>query len=198
MSELRAQIEDSTLDLSTIEAHLDGLGAESRVAEIRSLGRKQQAKLFEAAAGHRPVSLRDLVPTSAPPMQEVVHFGKNTLPAFSTFAKVFARPDEESSERLWGYNRAGGFVETVVGPGYFVAREADDEGEVLVDYLEVPPAHPPGWPEILPNSARLSAFVYNGTQDILRGVSEHVTIGRAYKRGKALSAWFVLCRDASG
>ncbi|MEM7138070.1 MAG: hypothetical protein AAF500_15925 [Myxococcota bacterium] len=198
MSELRTQIDESTLDLPKIEAHLDGLDAESRVVEVRSLGRRQQAKLFEAAAGHRPVSLGDLVPRSAPPMQEVVHFGKNTLPAFSTFAKVFVRPNEESTERLWGYNRAGGFVETVVGPGYFVARGADDQGEVLVDYLEVPPAHPPGWPEILPNSARLSAFVYNGTQDILRGVSQHVTIGRAYKGGKPLSAWFVLCRDAPG
>jgi hypothetical protein len=68
---------------------------------------------------------------------------------------------------------------------------------VLVDYLRVPPERPDHWPPILPNSARLSKVVYNGTQDVLRGVSKHVTIGRATKGGKPMSAWFVLCRDES-
>ena len=44
-------------------------------------------------------------------------------------------------------------------------------------------------------SARLSRFVYYRTQDVLRGVSRHVTVGRATKGGKPMSAWFVLCRD---
>ena len=65
---------------------------------------------------------------------------------------------------------------------------------MLVDYLRVPTEVPGHWPEILPNSARLSKVVYNGTQDILRGVSRHVTIGRATKAGKPMSAWFTLCR----
>ncbi len=82
-----------------------------------------------------------------------------------------------------------------MGPGYFVAYPYENEGEVLVDYLRVPPKRPAEWPEILPNSSRLSTFVYNGTQDVLRGVSKHVTIGRAFKGGKPLSAWFVLCRE---
>jgi len=69
------------------------------------------------------------------------------------------------------------------------------DSEVLVDYLQLPPAKLPHWPTILPNSSRLSRFVYNGTQDVLRGVSQHVSIGRAMKAGKYLPAWFVLCRE---
>ena len=195
MTTLGDLVNQDPIDMDALEAHLDGLPTEQRVAEACSLGRRQQARLFDAASGHRPVSLDDLVAPSSEPLQEVVHHGRNTLPAFSRFAKVFAKPPGSEGPRLWGYNRAGGFVETVVGPGYFIARPLDNGQEVLVDYLEVPPARPEAWPEILPNSARLSAFVYNGTQDILRGVSRHVSIGRAFKAGKPLSAWFVLCRE---
>ncbi len=128
-------------------------------------------------------------------MEEVVHHGKNSLPAFNHFAKAFVGPISSLGPELWGYNRAGGFVETVVGPGYFVASPAQVSGEVLVDYLRVPPESRAHWPEILPNSARLSRLVYHGTQDIVREVSRHVTVGRAIKAGKPMSAWFVLCRD---
>ncbi len=179
-----------------VESFLDALTPDARVEAIRSLGRSHQARLFEAAQGHRPISLRDLVPADREPQQEVVHRGKNSLPLFNTFAKVFVRPPSgPPAQELWGYNRAGGFIETVVGPGYFVAVPHEVPGEVLVDYLRVPPERPSDWPEILPNSARLSRFVYFGTQDILRGVSKHVSIGRATKGGKPMSAWFVLCRQ---
>lgn len=194
MSELRRLSSEPTIDMGAISSYLDELDTPTRVDEVRSLARKHQARLFEAASGHRPISLDDLVPSDKPAMQEVVHHGKNTLPAFSHFAKVFVRPDRGAPE-LWGYNRAGGFVETVVGPGYFVAYPHETPGEILVDYLRVPPGRVEGWPPILPNSARLSVFVYNGTQDVLRGVSNHVTIGRAFKGKSALSAWFVLCRS---
>ena len=43
--------------------------------------------------------------------------------------------------------------------------------------------------------ARLGRFVYAGMIDIMRGVSTHVTIGRALKGGKFMDAWFVLCRE---
>ena len=128
-------------------------------------------------------------------MQEVVHLGKNSLPAFNRFAKVLVRAEPTKQTELWGYNRTGGFIETVVGPGYFVAYPHEVPGEVLVDYLRLPSDRPDHWPRILSNSARLSRFVYGGTQDILRGVSRHVTIGRATKGGKPMSAWFVLCRQ---
>ena len=91
-------------------------------------------------------------------------------------------------------NRNSGLIETTVGPGYYVAYDRGAD-EVLVDYLRQPPRHPEGWPEILPNSARLSRFVYNGTQDVLRRVSKHVSIGRAMRNQKWMDAWFILIRQ---
>jgi hypothetical protein len=195
MGRLQEMLSENTPDIGAVEAYLDSLDSEQRISEIRTLGRRHQARLFEAARGHKPISLDDIVAPTRPPMKEVVHHGKNSLPAFSHFAKVFVKPEAATrSAELWGYNRSGGFIETVVGPGYFVAYPHENEGEVLVDYLRVPPGRPSEWPEILSNSSRLSAFVYNGTQDVLRGVSKHVIIGRAFKRAKPMSAWFVLCQ----
>lgn len=195
MERLRQMLTDRP-DMRAVESHLDELEPRRRVEEIRSLGRIHQARLFEAAEGYRQISLDHLVPRDREPMQEVVHVGKNSLPAFNHFSKVFVRPPAALPEsELWGYNRAGGFVETVVGPGYFVAYPHAVPGELLVDYLRLPLERPDHWPDILPNSARLSRFVYHGTQDILRGVSRHVTIGRATKERKPMSAWFVLCRQ---
>lgn len=194
MGRLRELLGNDTPDMAAVGSHLDGLESAERVGEIRTLGRKHQARLFEAARGHRPISLNDIVCSDHDVMQEVVHYGKNSLPVFNSFAKVFVRPTRDGQSELWGYNRAGAFIETVVGPGYFVAYPFEVDGEVLVDYMRVPPERPEHWPVILPNSARLSRFVYNGTQDILRGVSAHVAIGRATKGGKPMSAWFVLCR----
>lgn len=194
MRRLRDMLSDQP-NLTEVESHLDSLDPDRRVEEVRSLGRRHQACLFEAVQGYRSVSLDDIVPPSRGVMNEVVHLGKNSLPTFNYFAKVFVRPSAGPQEELWGYNRAGGFVETVVGPGYFVAYPHEIRGEVLVDYLRLPPERPAHWPEIIPNSARLSRFVYGGTQDILRGVSKDVTIGRATKAGKPISAWFILCRQ---
>ena len=73
---------------------------------------------------------------------------------------------------------------------------AAERPEVLVDYNRVPPAHPDGWPAIRPNERGLSRFVYGYMIDTVRGVSEHVTIGSAARKGKDLSSWFVLCREA--
>jgi len=186
-------------DIDAISAHLDSLDPESRKRETLSLDRSQQRRLFDAARGFRALTLEDLVPADVAPMQEVVHHGRNTLvPPVLYFAKVMVRPDgdDERSGEIWGYNRTKPWSETVVGPGYFVAHHHSVPGELLVNYLRVPPRKPPAWPRILRNSERISFLVYNGTQDVLRGVSKHVTIGRASKAGEWLPAWFVLCRDA--
>jgi hypothetical protein len=184
--------------MDAISKHLDGLDHPRRVEAVTSLGRKEQSRLFDAAKGYRSISIADIVPPDRAPMREVVHHGKNSLPAFTRFAKVFCRPDGDDAKSgdLWGYNRNSGLVSTAVGPGYFVAYDHGD-GEVLVDYTRLPLRKPSHWPEMLPNDARLSRFVYNGTQDALRGVSTHVTIGRATKGGKPMDAWFVLCREDS-
>jgi hypothetical protein len=195
MEVLRELLSNDAPNMHAIESHLDGLQSAQRVLEVRALGRAHQARLFDAAKGYKPISLDDLVRRDRGAMQEVVHHGKNSLPFFSHFAKVFVRPGAAGEPELWGYNRTGKLIETAIGPGYFVAYPHDIEGEVLIDYLRVPPQRPEHWPDILPNSARLSRFVYGGTQDVLRGVSKHVTIGRATKGGKLMAAWFVLSRD---
>lgn len=199
MNRLQQFLSTDRPDIDAISAYLDSLDDGTRRREALSLDRTQQRRLFDAARAFRPITLTDLVPETTRPMTEVAHYGRNTLvPPFLYFAKVMVRPDgaDERSGELWGYNRVTPFNETVVGPGYYVAHDHSVKGEVLVNYLRVPPRKPAAWPRILKNSERLSFFVYNGTQDVLRGVSEHVTIGRAMKGGEWLPAWFVLCRDS--
>ena len=181
------------VDLAGLEGFLDGLPPKARALEVRSLTSKEQALLFDASAGRRRVTLDDFVSPVVPPLQQVIHYGRNSLPAFSLFEKRFCRPQGERGRReLWGYNEQT--WKTLTGPGYFVARQEKDR-EVLIDYCEVPPAKPDEWPPILPNSARLSRFIYYRTKDLMRGVSRHVTIGRASRDGKPMDNWFVLCRE---
>lgn len=141
------------------------------------------------------MTLDALVPPQTAAMTGIPHEGRNSLLLFTHFAKVFYRPDDPATaaKELWGFNRNGPLVTTAVGPGYYVAYP-HGQGEVLVDYTRLPSKKPDGWPAITGNDQRLSRFVYNQTQDVLRGVSRHVTIGRASRSGKDLDNWFVLCR----
>jgi hypothetical protein len=83
----------------------------------------------------------------------------------------------------------------VTGPGYFVTHPSTDEGEVDIDYTQIPNEKPEAWPPILPNSARLGRFVYYGMVDVMRGISKNVSIGRARKASGWMDAWFVLVRE---
>lgn len=186
-------IETPGFDPQALGTALDRMSPGERKDQVLSLGRGAQRRLFDAAKGVLPIELDFLVPAELPAHREVVHEGRNTLPAFKRFAKVFCRTKTLPHE-LAGYNRTSLLLNTAVGPGYFVAQNHEVVGELLVDYLTLPTEKAPSWPKIVPNSQRLSRFVYHGTQDILRGVSEHVSIGRAQKRGKWLPAWFVLVR----
>ena len=180
------------VDVAGMAAWLDGLQPEARRDAVRALRRGELAALFEAAKGFRRISLDDFVPT-AQPLSPVIHFGKNSLPAFSHFEKRFCW--NPGHTELWGYNaQAPRWLESVITPGYFVARP-HGEGEVEIDYRAEAPGRADGWPEILPNSARVGRFVYFQMQDFMRGVSRHVTVGRATRHGKEMSAWFALCRE---
>jgi hypothetical protein len=180
----------NSVDLPALASFLDQLEPPARRRQVRSLSPSQQAALFEAAAGFRPVRLTDFVPAGTRPLQEIIHYGRNSLPVFRFFEKRFCLPEAPRDE-LWGYNEWP--FRALTGPGYFIARQAS-EFEVVIDYYVVPPAKPASWPPILPNSARLSRFVYYQTRDFMRGVSQHVTIGRATREGKPLDNWFVLGR----
>lgn len=178
-------------DLDGLARHLDALDNETRIEQARALSAKEQAQLFEAAAGKHALTLDDFVPAAVPPLREVIHQGRNSLAAFKIFQKRFCRPEGKSDE-LYGYNEQT--MRFATGPGYFIARDAG-KGEVVIDYHDVPDRKPEGWPKILPNSARLSRFVYYRTRDYMRGVSKHVSIGRAMRDEKMMDNWFVLCRD---
>ena len=195
-TELRARLASAEPDPAGIARLLDGLDHEGRVAAVRSLGRSQQRALYRAVEGFRPVTLTDLVPPDREAFATVRHFGRNTLPAFTLFEKRFCRPKEEDAEKpreLYGFNFQT--MQPVTGPGYFVAVEDPSRPEVWVDYTRVPSAHPEGWPEIRSNERGLSRFVYAYMVDTLRGVTEHVSIGSAARKGKDMGSWFVLCRE---
>jgi hypothetical protein len=181
------------IDLPRLAKVLDELGHLGRLDTIRGWDRDTQAKLFEAAKGFRPVTLDDFVPPGTDPLVEVIHHGKNTLPAFTHFQKRFCKPpSSESQEVLYGYNHQT--MAPFTGPGYYCARP-DKEGEVAIDYTKIPPSKPDAWPPIAPNEQRLGRFVYSGMVDMMRGISTHVSIGRAFKNGDWMDAWFVLCRQ---
>jgi hypothetical protein len=182
---------EPTIDLERLAEVLDGLGHEGRVHTTRTWGKKYQAQLFEACKG-RTLDLDFLVPPSIGPLVEVIHDGKNTLPAFTHFQKRFVKLEGEDF-KVGGYNHQT--LSPVTGPGYFVVRpgEGEHEGELAVDYTKVPKQKPSSWPEIQTNEGGLSSLVYGGMIDYLRKVSTHVSIGRAFK-GKAMDAWFTLVR----
>ncbi len=180
----------STVDMSGLADHLDRLDAATRLREVRSLGKGEQVKLFESAAGARPISLDHFVPAGTPPLREVIHYGRNSLSVNHFFQKRFCRPDSGGGE-LWGYNEHG--LRWLTGPGYFILRDTG-QPELMIDYTELPPRKPEAWPLILPNSTRLGRVVYDQTRDIVRAVSRHVTIGRDTRNGQPLDYWFVLCR----
>jgi hypothetical protein len=177
------------LDLSTLARSLEGLPQDDQVQAVAALRRRELAALFEAAAGKPALRLEDLVPAGIAPLTEVIHEGKNSLPLFTRFQKRCCRPPGGENE-IWGYNEQPN--KTVTGPGYFVAHHID--GELVIDYTRLPPSKPAAWPRIIPNSRRLSFFIYNGTMDVLRRVSDRVTIGRAYRKRKPMDAWFALIR----
>jgi hypothetical protein len=184
------------VDLPGLARWLDGLDDGARAAATRRMTGRQQASLFEAAKGFRPVTLEHFVPAGVAPLAPVIHAGKNSLPMFSAFDKPFCRP-ASVRDQLWGYNQNPGLIQPVTGPGYFVCY-AIDPFELLIDYTQVPPSDPSalprGWPPVMPNSAGFSRFIYGGAKDTMRGVSAHVSIGRVARGRRPTDNWFVLCR----
>ena len=181
---------------------LDGLTHPVRQRSIESLDPDDQRVLWSAVEGAWPMGLDHFVPEGHGPLEEVIHWGKNTLPAFKTFQKRFCRPTRgpDHGDVLWGYNENPAnpaLVLGVVGPGYFVARLGEEEDTpVWVDYHLTPPAKPDHWPPIKPSGNRFGFFVYHKTIDKMRKVSEHVSIGAAFKYGNVpLGAYFMLCRE---
>ena len=184
---------DTHLDLPRLAKDLDELGTPARIWATRQWTRDIQAKLYEAVKGFRPVTLDDYVPPGTEPLTEVITWGMNTLPAHNHFQKRFCKPAGDVKDRLVGFNFQS--LSGLTGPGYYVAHPASDAGEVDIDYTMVPTEKVPTWPEIVPNSVKLGRFVYYGMVDVMRGISTHVSIGRARKKSGWMDAWFVLVRE---
>lgn len=181
------------IDTQAVCDHLDGLSHGQRVDQVRQVGGRLQRSLYAAVDGFKAVELASFVPGDAPDRQWVRHYGKNSLPVFTNFEKRFVRP-VAGSEELWGYNHTS--TMRLTGPGYFVVRDAAQEGEVDVDYYKAPGQTLPGGPKVKPNSSFPANVVYGYMVDVMRGVSEHVTIGRAIKKGKKTGNYFMLVREA--
>lgn len=186
----------SGASIDAIAAHLDALEPEARRVETQALGGHDQRTLFEAAAASPPLELGFFVPSGVDDLHQVIHFGRNSLPAFKLFEKRWCRPPGDE-KRLFGYNE--GPSRPLIGPGYFVAHETDAgdaRGAIVVDYYQVPDgAVAPGWPKVKPNDQGLQRFVYHQTRDYMRRVSTHVSIGQAHKREQQVIGTFILCRE---
>lgn len=201
MTGLKARLRQGD-DLETIALYLDELEDGRRPVELRSLGRKEIHRLWELAEQAEPISDEHFVPAGHEPLNPVTHEGWNSLPmlpAFRRFQKVFCRPEDGSSDRLYGYNE--GSARPLIGPGYFVnvptagRPEHEERGAWVIDYFQVPEDRvTEGWPTVVPNQKGLQRFVYNGTRDFMRRVSAHVSIGAAFKGERPLDHYFVLCR----
>lgn len=182
-----------------IAQHLDSLSHGERLTECQSLSGPDQKKLFRKAADSPPLDFDFFVPAGTPPLTQVIHHGKNSQPAFRNFQKRWCKPADREGE-LYGYNET--VVRPLIGPGYFVAHETENEGRdprgaIVVDYFMTTPegGKAPGWPAIKPNSSGLQRFVYNKTRDYMRRVSAHVSIGEAHRMEKQVMGWFILCRE---
>jgi hypothetical protein len=189
-STLQGLIADPGATPQRIRDALDGMSEGDRVAATRSLGRSQQIKLWELVDGFGELTLEDFVPRGTPAFRVVRHYGRNTLPAFVIFEKRFFE-NEQGEVAGANFQR----ISPITGPGYFVTREDANRREVLIDYHRIPKEAPEGWPRIRDNEHGVSRLIYGFMIDRMRRVSEHVSIGRANRRGVDFGSWFVLCRE---
>lgn len=190
---------DPQMTVHEIGAWLDAMNHPQRMAALSETTKKQQARLWDLAEDSEPITLHHFVPPDVKPRTEVTHHGRNTLPTLNFFRKPMARP-EDGSPRLFGYNDAS--TQRLVGPGYFVAHDTvgnpawEERGAWVVDYYQVPDgAVPDHWPKVVPNWRGLQVLIYFHTRDFMRKVSDHVSIGMAFKVESSLNNWFTLCRE---
>lgn len=191
--EIARATETDPIEFDRLDELFESAEPDERIDAIRTFDPGMQRRLYEQAEG-RSVDADQIIPPERDPLEEVVHDGQNTLPAFRAFQKRFCRPPEEAdSDRFWGYNEQT--FRALTGPGYFVAYPDDETGEFVIDYRTIPDDKPDSWPEIMPNESRLGRFVYADTVDRLRRVTRRVTIGRAFvEDDDPMDAWFVLVR----
>ena len=182
-------VKSPTINMDELEKVLNALSHEDRLAVTRKFTPKIQKNLFAAAEG-RPVSVEQIVPSEST-LEEIIHEGTNTIPIFRTFQKRFSRPVKSENKDAIGYNH--NWYGALTAPGYFVCDQDEANGEFVIDYTQLPTEKVDSWPKIISNNSMLGFLIWAGMKDRLRQVSDHVTIGRAYKK-KPMNAYFTLCR----
>jgi hypothetical protein len=196
---LAALLRDPATSLAGVRDALDGLDHAGRVAAVEACELAELGRLWVLAADATPIDAAHFVRDRGP-RAPVTHDGWNSLPlprASRRFQKVFARPDEGGAPRIFGYNE--GDSRALIGPGYFQLVPSPDgltgRGAWVVDYFQVPDGPvPEGWPKVVPNWWGLQVFVYSGTRDYMRRVSDHVSIGKPWARALELPFCFALVR----
>jgi hypothetical protein len=189
-------IENPGSTYASIREYLNGLDHATRLTAIRAVGgRKKQARLWTLAEDALRLTIEEMVPRSQGNLAPVIFHGKNSLPIFTEFQKRFCRPGEDCDEDvLWGYNHQT--MSALTGPGYFVAEDSDDDqGGVAINYYKTPPGKPDSWPKIPKRTGLVGHLVYGSMIDYLRPLSDHVSIGRAVRKGKITENYFILCRE---
>ncbi len=175
-----------TSGLEPLSRALDGATHSRRLTWLRGLNKRELIRLYALAEGSH-IEPRDLV---GQPGEVVIHHGKNSLPAFTHFQKRMV----DTGERIQGYNEQR--FRWITGPGHFLVRPSERvEGELWLDYTWLPESAPPDFPPPRDNMAGLSRLVYGGMIDILRRVSEHLSIGAALRGGELSGDYFGLCRE---
>ncbi|MCR4314860.1 MAG: hypothetical protein NUW37_00780 [Planctomycetes bacterium] len=195
---IRSFVLSDSCTLSELRAQFDAATFEQQVSMMYNLGGYDvQKKIYELAAASEPLTRTQLIPDDYPEAKTVRFVGKNSMALFTTFEKRMCRTQIEGGSGIIGYNHTGWRpLMTIVGPGYFIARDCESEwGSACVDYNKVPEHAPHTWPRIIGNEKRLSRFVYNRTIDYLRRVSKDLVIGLATRDGSALPNYFLLVRE---
>lgn len=180
--------------IARLSAALDAMDHRNRAYTVLSATKADLETLWELVKD-QPVDCDHFVPSGTEPLKEVIHHGKNSLPAFTHFQKRFCRTGENGD--VSGYNHQP--WSWLVGPGYFVAHstaeEKDAPSDFAIDYTIVPKEKPEAWPPIQDNDGGLRAVTYGRMKDYMRKVSSHVAIGKAYLEGKFRGQYFILCRE---
>jgi len=191
MARLKDLLESPGIKLAEITEHLRKSTHYQRIEETIELGKLHQSRLWDLAKEGEALSLDYLVPAEVKPLDPQPFEGKNSLPIWTRFQKVFYRT---SNGEIAGYNNSP--AHWLIGWGYYITEQSwKDKKELAVNYMKLPNEKPVNWPEIKSNTRGFSILVYGNMVDFLRWVSEDVVIGRATRKGeKIMNNWFVLCR----
>jgi hypothetical protein len=173
-------------DLTELSVLLNQRSHVERVSWMRDLNSKELEAMYVLAHGGPSLELGHF---HAAQGEVVIHHGQNSLPAFNAFQKRVV----DNDGILQGYNHQA--LSWITGPGHFTLRQ--DGNDVLFDYTSEPTNSFDSFPPLKSNTSGISTLVYGHMVDRVRRVSDHCVIGAAFKKGKAMGAWFMLIREGT-